>query len=203
MLISASNVPIVVGLIAAASGWLVLEYGVYTADFSREVLVSPFYYVTTLFLHRGWAEYVASMYFFVPAGVSLTYMTSNKNVLAVVFGSHAFAALVSGFWMGLAVTGTAAAAYGLLSATMVRAARIYAEGFSSMTRMLAPAGLLVVATFGLLSVTESAVYSPVLMGFVFGGSFEGTRAILGKGSSRGVGSGTSERKDGTGFIHER
>ncbi|MDZ7688484.1 MAG: rhomboid family intramembrane serine protease [Halobacteriales archaeon] len=184
-LASVSNVPIVVGIIAGLSGWLIVEYGGYTGN---EVggglfaLLDPTLYMISLFLHEGWPEYIGSMYFFIPAGVALTYMTNNKNVLAVVVVSHVFAVFLSGVSLGLAFAGTIAAAYGLLAAAMVRATKVGTEKYSEKTQQGAPIGIFVIAALGLLMmVTTSAngtQYMPVLVGFIFGGSAEALRVYF-------------------------
>ncbi len=205
---SLGNVPFVVGGIAVLSGWLVAEHGGYTTDEisgSLLTLFDPTLYMLTVFLHESWSAYIESMYFFLPAGIALTYMTNNKNVLGVVVVSHVFAVLLSAIALGLAFAGTLAAAYGLLAATMVRATKFGTEKYSEKTQQGAPMAVLVVAVLGLLMlVTTSAdggQYLPVLVGFVFGGSFEASRVYL---ETRGVGSDDSGggRTD-TGFVHDR
>lgn len=182
---SVGDVPIVVGSIAVVSGWLVVEYGGYSGNELSGgllTLLDPTLYIITLFLHEGMSEYIGSMYFFVPAGIALTYITNNKNTLGVMVVSHVAAVLLSGISLGLVFAGTIASAYGLLAATMVRATKIGCEKYSMKTQQGAPIGVLVVSVLGLLMLvttsTDGTQYMPILIGFVFGGSFEATRVYI-------------------------
>jgi len=190
--VSLGNIPIVVMVIAGLSGYLVYTYGGYAGnDISGGMfaLLDPTLYLVSLFLHEGWSAYVGSMYFFVPAGVALTYMTNNRKVLGVIAVSHFFAVLLSGISLGLAFAGTIAVAYGLLAATMVRATKIGTEKYSEKTQQGAPIGVLFIAVLGLLMLVTTSdsgsQYMPVFVGFIFGGASEATRIYI---ETRKVGS---------------
>jgi len=194
------KIPIVVAVVAGLSGYVVFEFG---GSPSNEVadgivaFINPVHYLVSLFIHESWSQYVTSMYFFIPAGFVLTYITSNRNVLAVIGASHIFAVLSCGVWLDIAVTGTTAAAYGLLAATVVSAVHIYAESYSKTVQMVAPVGILIISTLSLMSVTETVGYAQVLMGFIFGGSFESARVIMRTDTRRSI---SPDDEDGFGYT---
>jgi len=198
--VSLGDVPIVVAVVAAASGWLVTK-GIEPPPYPPEALINPIQYVVVLFTHEGWSQYVASMYFFIPGGIILTYITSNKNALGVIVASHIFAVLSCGAWLDMAVFGTTAAAYGLLAATIVGATHLGTENYSKRVQIAVPVGVLVISTFGLIAVTQTSEHAQVLMGFVFGGSFQSARVILDADirAARTV----EEDESDLGFTHER
>ena len=191
-LVSLGNIPIVVMVIAGLSGYLVYTYGGYAGnDISGGLfaLLDPTIYLVSLFLHEDLSAYVGSMYFFIPAGIALTYMTNNKNVLGVIAVSQFFAVLLSGISLGLVFAGTIAAAYGLLAATMVRATKFGTEKYSERTQQGAPIGVLFIAVLGLLMLVttsdQGTQYMPVFVGFIFGGASEASRVYI---ETRRVGS---------------
>jgi hypothetical protein len=95
--------------IAAVSGWVVVEYGGYAGANLAEgklALIDPTVYMVSLLLHESWSAYVGSMYFFLPAGVLLTYMTTNRSVLGVVVVSHVSAVLLTGLSFDMTNVGT-------------------------------------------------------------------------------------------------
>jgi membrane associated rhomboid family serine protease len=85
-----SNLPITVGVIAFVGGFFVrVGFHTYPEGLSTfPYLLDPFFYFGTIFTHSGASHYVANMYFLVPAGIILTYLTSNREVLGVVLVSH-------------------------------------------------------------------------------------------------------------------
>lgn len=182
---SLSHIPFVVVGIAAVSGWVVVEYGGYAGGNLAEgrlALIDPTVYIVSLLLHESWSAYVGSMYFFLPAGVLLTYMTTNRSVLGVVVVSHVSTVLLTGLSFDMTFAGTTAAAYGLLAANITRATRIGTEKYSERTQRGAPLGTLVIATLGLFMLTTTSDfalrYTPLLIGFVFGGAFEASRVLI-------------------------
>ena len=196
--------PITVALVAGLSGWIVFETGLTTDYINELALVNPVHYGISLFLHDTPSEYITSMYFFVPAGVFLTYMTSNKEVLGVVVISHVFAVMLGGMSFGLEVYGTSAAAFGLLAAAVVRGTKVGTEDYSQVTQRAAPIGIFVIGGLGLFmigTVSESMVQqTPYLIGFAFGGSFESAIVIA---ETRGVSESDDETKSESRYIHER
>lgn len=198
--VSLGDIPMVVVLIAAVSGWMA-SVGISTETYPQEALIKPIHYAVVLFSHEGWSQYVASMYFFIPGGVVLTYITSNKNALGVIAASHICAVLSCGVWLEMAVFGTTAAAYGLLAATIVAATHIGTGNYSEKVQVGVPIVVLIVSAFGLVAVTQTSEHAQVLMGFVFGGSFQGIQVIL-SADITAASSAEDEKKD-FGFTDER
>jgi len=169
------DVPVVVALVAVVGGWLALESTGYTR-ITSDTVFNPLYYIEILFVHSGWDHFVANMYFFIPAGILLTYLTNNTKVFVVVAVSHASAVLVTGVGFEQAMTGTAAAAYGLLAATAVRTTYIGSKRYSPSTQTTAPLGIFVVSGVGMLmmgTVAGGFVQNvPLIIGFVTGGALE-------------------------------
>ena len=196
--------PITVAVVAGLSGWIVFETGISTGYINELALVNPVHYVISLFLHDTVSEYTTSMYFFVPAGVFLTYMTSNRDVLGVVLVSHVFAVMLGGMSFGLEVYGTSAAAFGLLAAAVVRGTKIGTEDYSATTRKAAPVGIFVIGALGLFMVATASdamrQQTPYLIGFALGGSFETVRVLA---ETRGVGDVEEESQEEGRYIHER
>ncbi len=174
------NIPVTVGVVVGISVWLVLE-GIVDTTATYDSLVNPFYYVELLFVHASTEQFVSSMYFFVPAGIALTYFTNNKTVFNVVAVSHVAAVLVTGVVLDSMFTGTTAAAYGLLAAVAVRAAYIGSKNYSATTQTAAPTGILVVASVGILMIGAAGgsliQNMPVVVGFAAGGAYETMRVV--------------------------
>lgn len=167
--------PFVVALIAGVSGWLARE-GVGYSRMTSEMLVNPLYYVELLIVHSGWEHFIANMYFFLPAGMAMTYFTNNKKVLVVVAVSHTSAVLTTGVALEQMVTGTAAAAYGLLAATAVRTTYIGSKRYSPSAQISAPVGMFFISGVGILmmgAVVGSFLQNvPLIVGFAAGGALE-------------------------------
>jgi len=196
--------PITIAVVAGLSGWVAFETGVSTDYINELALVNPMHYGISLFLHDTASDYITSMYFFVPAGVFLTYMTSNREVLGVVAVSHVFAVMLGGMSFGLEVYGTAAAAFGILAATVVRGTKLGTEGYSEVTQRASPVGVFVVGALGLFMIATASdamrQQTPYLIGFAFGGSFETVRVLA---ETRGIGDTDEESKEDGRYIHER
>lgn len=196
--------PIAVAFIAGVSGWILLEHGIYTEYVSEETLINPMHYLVSLFLHEDWSHYVTSMYFFVPTGVFLTYMTDNKEVVGVILVSHVFAVLLGGMVFGMVVAGTTAAAYGLLAATIIRATKVGTEDYSAVTRRGAPVAVFFISTLGLFMIqiasSSGFSYTPFMIGFVFGGFFEAIQVLA---ETSGVSNAEEESKSKYRYFHDR
>ncbi len=193
-------VPLTIIGVAGLSGWVVYETEISTGYIDEIALINPMHYVISLFLHDTPETFMTSMYFFVPAGIFLTLMTSNKNVLGVVFVSHIFAVMLGGMSFGLEVYGTSAAAFGVLAAAIVRGTKVGTEDYSATTQRGAPIGVFFIATIGLFmigTVSDSMLaYTPYLIGFAFGGTFEMVRVVA---QTRGI-QHTEERYS---YMHNR
>ncbi|MDZ7687180.1 MAG: rhomboid family intramembrane serine protease [Halobacteriales archaeon] len=174
--------PLTVVVVAVASG-LLISRGVtqYPPELSSlPPLLDPLYYVGTLFAHSSTSHFVTNMYFFVPAGLALTYLAGNRRVLAVIVTAHLPAAVVASY-LGTGVVGTTAAAYGLLAAVLVRAAWKGTEIYDPSIRVASSVCVFAFAGVALLLATGGAItvqFAPIL-GFLAGGALE-TRYVLTK-----------------------
>lgn len=183
------NIPIAVALIAALGGvFAYLGYDTYPRGFSTfPYVLDPVYYVVTIFTHSGVSHYVANMYFLVPAGVLMTYLTSNREVLYVVVVSHLPTATLCAT-IGLTSLGAGAAAYGLLAALLVRATWFSAKDYSGSVRVASSIAVVVVAgavlvTLVVVSGGSQIAYIIPVSGFVLGGTYESLRVIYAFGYS--------------------
>lgn len=169
------DVPVVVALIAVVGGWLALQSTGYTR-ITGDAVFNPLYYIEILFVHSGWDHFVANMYFFLTAGIVLTYLTNNRKVFVVMAVSHVSAVLVTGVWFERGMIGTAAAAYGMLAATAVRTTYIGSKRYSPSTQTSAPIGIFVVSGIGMLMMGTVAggflQNVPLIIGFMAGGALE-------------------------------
>ena len=184
-----TNVPITVIFIAALGGVFAhLGYDTYPQGFSTfPYVLDPVYYVVTIFTHSGVSHYMANVYFLVPAGVLMTYLTSNREVFYVVIVSHLPTATLCAT-IGLTSLGAGAAAYGLLAALLVRATWFSAEEYSGSVRVAS--SVAVVAVAGVVLVTlvvvtggSQVAYIIPVSGFVLGGTYESLRVIYAFGYS--------------------
>jgi membrane associated rhomboid family serine protease len=184
-----SNLPITIGVIALVGGFFVrVGFHTYPEGLSTfPYLLDPFFYFGTIFTHSGASHYVANMYFLVPAGIILTYLTSNREVLGVVLVSHlptaAFCATI-----GLTALGAGAAAYGVLAAVLVRTTWFCAEEYSGAVRVASSIAVVVLSGVALtalvvVSGASQVAYIIPLSGFVLGGTFESLRVIYDFGYS--------------------
>ncbi|MDZ7687668.1 MAG: hypothetical protein U5J64_02915 [Halobacteriales archaeon] len=169
------NLPVVVAFIAVVSGWFALE-GIGYNRITPPTLLNPVYYVELLFVHSSREYFLVSMYFFVPSGLAMTYLTSNRKVFVTVAVSHVSAVVFTELLSGQIVTGTSAVAYGLLSATAVHAAYIGSKRYSFSTQTAAPISIFIISGIGILLIgTVSGGFFqnvPLIIGFAAGGSLE-------------------------------
>lgn len=184
-----TNVPITVIFIAALGGvFAYLGYDTYPQGFSTfPYVLDPVYYVVTIFTHSGVSHYMANVYFLVPAGVLMTYLTSNREVFYVVIVSHLPTATLCAT-IGLTSLGAGAAAYGLLAALLVRATWFSAEEYSGAVRVASSVAVVAVAGVVLVSLVfvsggSQVAYIIPVSGFVLGGTYESLRVIYAFGYS--------------------
>jgi len=175
-----SRLPLTVFAIALASGLLVTN-GVtqYPPELSSlPPLLDPLYYVGTLFAHSNMSHFLTNMYFFVPAGLALTYLAGNRRVLAVVIAAHIPAAIIASY-LGTGVVGATAAAYGILAAVLVRATWIGTESYDPSIRVASSVCVFALSGVALIFATGGDItvrFAPVI-GFIAGGALE-TRYVL-------------------------
>lgn len=171
-------VPVTIFFLAGASGWLAVN-GFYGMSGTASVLtvLNPAYIVGSLFTHSDWSHYASNMTIIVPVGIVLTYLTSNRHVLGVVFISHIPAVFVVGLTLHRLGIGASAAGYGLLAATMVRGTDIAAQRYSSRVLWMLLLFLMVPFVVAILYLGVTYTSTDVghfahLFGFVFGGAYE-------------------------------
>ena len=188
------NLPVTVGFIALVSGFFVrVGFDSYPEGLSTfPYILDPFFYFGTLFTHSGMSHYLSNMYFLVPAGILLTYLTSNRKVLYVVLVSHLPTAAVCAT-IDLTALGAGAAAYGILAAVLVRTTWFCAEDYSGALRVASSIAVVALAGAGLVSLVmvsgaPQVAYIIPLSGFVLGGTFESLRVIYTFGYSEPEGS---------------
>jgi hypothetical protein len=182
------NAPFVVAAVAAIGGLFALRgmNGYASGVSGVPAYLDPLYYLGTLFAHSGPSHYVSVMYFFVPAGVLLTYLTNNRMVAYAVVVSHLPTAAVCSV-LGVGTLGAGAAAYGLLAAVLVRAAWLSSKGYSRRARVASVVGVFGLTGLGLVAVTgaAAAVYVVPVSGFLLGGTYEVTRVLRGHRGGKG------------------
>lgn len=175
--------PVTVVVIAAIGGFFASRgFSTYPEGFSSfPYVLDPLYYVVTLFAHSGTSHYLMNMYFLVPAGVILTYLTNNKKVLYVVVVSHIPTVTLCAT-IGLEIVGAGAAAYGLLAAVLVRTTWFCAEGYSGIVRVGSSIAAVALAGAALVTLVVTAGGSQItylipVSGFLLGGTFESCRVL--------------------------
>ncbi|AWB27931.1 rhomboid family intramembrane serine protease [Halococcoides cellulosivorans] len=171
-------VPITVGLVVATSA-LFLWGGVTdtAVDVSLVTFLNPLWYMLSMVVHDGWAHFSGNMVLFVPFGVLLTWLTSNRHVALVVGVSHGLSNVV---WVGTVVgpaIGSSAAAFGVMAAALVRAVGIALQRQSVETRQTAIVATIVPLLGGLFAIAVAAGASPIahfahFFAFLFGGATE-------------------------------
>lgn len=74
------SVPVTVLGIALVSG-LLAAGGIRFDDVFELSLLNPFVYTTNMLFHSDWGHYAGNMWLWIPFGVLLTWLTSNRHVL--------------------------------------------------------------------------------------------------------------------------
>lgn len=184
------DIPITVVSLAIIGGLFALEgFDTYPEGLSSfPYVLDPLYYVATIFVHSDLSQYLANMYFLVPAGILLTYLTSNKKVLYVITVSHIPTVTLCAT-IGMDVIGAGAAAYGILAAVLVRTTWFCAEDYSGAIRVISSIAVVAVAGTGLVllvlaSGASQVAYIIPVSGFILGGTFESLRIIYKFGYTR-------------------
>jgi hypothetical protein len=177
------DVPITVVSVAAVGGFFALKgFESYPEGFSSfPYALDPLYYVVMLFTHSEPSQYLGNMYFLVPAGILLTYLTNNRKVLYVITVSHIPTVTLCAT-IGMDVVGAGAAAYGILAAVLVRTTWFCAEEYSGAVRVgssVAAVGLAGAALVALVATAGGSriVYLIPVSGFLLGGTFESCRVL--------------------------
>jgi membrane associated rhomboid family serine protease len=179
---AAGYVPVTILIIGGVAGWLASNGHYANTDSIVTVfprILNPLYYFESLLLHTDWNHYRGNMTTlgFVPVGVLLTYLTSNRHVLGVVLMSQFLAVFVYGIGMWSVVYGSSPAAFGLWGATVVGLAGLAGQNHSSTGLGVLLLGIMVPFGGVLLLISVSDAGSGIahfthLLGFVFGGAYE-------------------------------
>jgi membrane associated rhomboid family serine protease len=172
-------VPVTVIAVAAVSGVLAANGVRFTDVFATggiETMFNPFVYTANMLFHDDWAHYASNMRYWLPFGVVLTLLSSNRHVLWVAIVSHALASAV-GMAIGQLGVGTSTAVLAVAGATLVRATGYAMQNASMDSLQTVIAGVLVpfLAAFFLIMVFAGP--SPIghfahFLGFLFGGAIE-------------------------------
>jgi membrane associated rhomboid family serine protease len=169
--------PITVGVFAVVSWALVVSD---VSQFQLGFVPSrrdPVEMMSSMLFHEGMGHYRGNMlYAFVPFGVVLTLLTGNRHVLGVILVSHGVPALGLGLigWLGV---GSSIAAFGILSATLVRSVGLGMQNESDATFQMTALGLLApfVSTLFVLvlfNVPAGINHTAHFLGFLCGAGYE-------------------------------
>lgn len=140
-------------------------------------LINPFFYLGAMLLHGDWAHYYGNMEMWVPVGITLTLLTSNRHVLLIIVTSDFLAAFV-GFAVGQVGFGFSGAAFGAMAALLVRSVGVALQNTSTDALQIGVAGLLLPASAGFFMIALLAGGGPDIahfshfFAFFFGGSAE-------------------------------
>jgi membrane associated rhomboid family serine protease len=168
-------VPVTVLGIALVSGLLAAN-GIRFDDVFELHLLNPFVYTVNMLFHSDWAHYTGNMWLWIPFGVLLTWLTSNRHVLMLVvvvgFQKTATGILIQGPTVGMS-----GVVLGVGAAAMVRSTFYAMPDASSETLQTIVAGLMIPLATGLLLVMIFAGPRWIadfshFLGFVFGGAIE-------------------------------
>lgn len=184
-----SYLPVTVAAFAAV-GWVlvVLDVPQFQIPFLPS-LWDPLELLSSMLFHEGMGHYRGNMlYAFVPFGVVLTLLTSNRHVLGVVLVSHGVPALLLG-WLGWLGVGSSIAAFGVLSATLVRSVGLATQNESDATVLATAFGLLVpfLATLWLLAlinVPPDISHVGHFLGFLCGAGYESASVLVERARQR-------------------
>ena len=169
------NLPITVGVVALIA-WYFATNGIYVTEAGAAARLNPINHVMNMFLHAGWGHFEGNMQLWLPFGVVLTWLTSNRHVFGVAVVSHVLTSMV-----GLAIhrfgIGMSIAVFAVIAATLVRSTGYAFQNASMESLQTALAGLLVPVLGGLFLIVLVAGNTRVghfahFLGFLFGGAIE-------------------------------
>lgn len=172
-------VPVTVVAFAAVSGLISAE-GVEFTDFfalNGAIVFNPATYTINMLFHAGgWSHYTGNMWLWVPFGVLLTWLTSNRHVLGLAVVVNALTVVVA-IWIEGVGLGLSHVVLGVAAATLVRATGIALQNASTEALQVVVTILLVPTLGGLFLVMALAGARWVadlyhLLGFLFGWAIE-------------------------------
>ncbi|MFC7077229.1 hypothetical protein [Haloarcula halophila] len=167
-------------LAIAGIGWLLVSNGIDFTDVfhvgGAGTLFNPFVYTVNVLFHDDWAHYAGNMRLWLPFGILLTLMTSNRHVLGLVVVTNFLTILVAITIEGPGV-GISHVVLGVAAATLVRSAGYAFQNASTALLQYVIAGLLIPTAGGLLLVMILAGPRWIgdfhhFLGFLFGGAIE-------------------------------
>ncbi|MDZ7689019.1 MAG: rhomboid family intramembrane serine protease [Halobacteriales archaeon] len=173
--------PITVVGFAVITGWLhASSVGYFPDGYSVADLLHPMAYVGSLFFHADWAHYRGNMLFFLPFGLVLTWLTTNRHVLLVMLVSHLLASVsvvVAFLTLGVAMfgVGSSLAVFGIMGATVVAAAGALRDR-RGMSNSVVGYALVLVTVFYFLNVF---VHLGHAFGLLFGALVESAYVLSG------------------------
>ena len=173
--------PVTVVVFAVFTGWLhASSIGYFPNGYTVADLLRPAAYVGSLFFHADWAHYRGNMLFFLPFGLLLTWLTTNRHVLFVMLVSHLLASFfVAAAYLTVGVAmfgvGSSLAVFGIMGATVVAAAGALRDRKDISNRVVGYA-LALVTVFYLVNVF---VHLGHAFGLLFGALLESAYVLGG------------------------
>lgn len=182
------NVPFtVIGF--AVLTWILISNGVEYGDViiiqpsdGITTVLNPFIYIAGMFFHTDVLHYRFNMFLFVPFGILLTWLTSNRHVLGVMIVSHFLTRIARvGISLSLGIisigVGSSLAVFGIMAASLVRVTGVAMKDATEEALQVSLFGVLAIFMSGLFMVTVLAGGTVVdhlghALGFLFGGAVE-------------------------------
>lgn len=175
-----SVVPVTVLGFAAVSGYLAANgvgfWDVFVTD-GLATMLNPFVYTVNMLFHVNWEHYAANMRLWIPFGVVLTWLTSDKHVFGLVVTENLLTSVLDMATKLTVGVGMSSATLAVVAATLVRSTGYAMQNASKESLRTAITGLLVPALGGLFLVMVVAGPSRIdhfahFLGFLFGGAIE-------------------------------
>ncbi len=169
-------VPVTVIVVTLISGYLAAN-GIRYGEVFRITLLNPLVYVVNMLFHSDWGHYAGNLRIWVPLGVALTWLTSDRHVLGLVVTSQVLVTVVS-LSIGRYGVGLSVAALAVAAATLVRATGLAMEEASTDGLQVVLAAVFGPLVVGFLLVTLLAGANTDIghlehfVGFCFGGAIE-------------------------------
>jgi len=172
-------IPVTVLGIALVSGALAaggIQFDDIFAVGGMSTLFNPFVYTANILFHADWGHYAGNMRLWLPFGILLTWLTSNRHVLWLAVTVN-FLAVVTGIVVQGPVVGISHVVLGVGAATMVRSTGYAFQDASTEGLQTIIAGLMIPLAMGLLLVMILAGPRWIadfshFLGFLFGGAIE-------------------------------
>ena len=175
----AGYLPLTVAVVAGV-GWLLLSWGVTDTDvtFSLATAFNPLWYFLSMVIHDDWAHFYGNMELFIPFGLVLTWLSSNRHVLVVILAAQ-FAAAVLSFAINFGPgVGSSLVVFAVVAAALVRAVGYALQFASSESLQTVVAVLLALFAMGLFLIAVLAGghtridHFGHFFAFLFGGAIE-------------------------------